>query len=575
MWLINTRTLRLENVGGPADASYAILSHTWTSEELSFQDWELLEASGEAHFALTSKIGYQKIVKTCRLARDGDLPYAWIDTICINKTSSAELSEAINSMFEWYKWSTVCFVYLEDLDATAGIDTMGGCRWFTRGWTLQELIAPGIVQFFDQTWTRRASKLDHRDLLSDITGIDLDVLTDSKLLELVPVARRMSWAADRKTTRREDAAYSMLGIFNVNIPLLYGEGSKSFIRLQEEILRTTAELSLFAWEWGRSVMSWREDNSGLLATSPQQFKSCSHLKTPNFLSHEKPEVQLTNLGIQLDATFVQNLTESCLLDLNCCRDDGSEVKWLFVKLQKRGRSFIRSDPRGISWTESRLALLGVKRKVYLQGIVSSTEAAVNDLLPLSTAVIRLSNDARERAFLHAGLPSRSWKSALECFRFESGSFWTGIVPFKFRWTSKQVPERLALICTNGLSLRQINSHSSRGIAFGALLSESDPDTQCKNIVRLAHGNEHALSETVRLAEIKDLIFAKFADNYGLLARLRRRMGIIASDGSGTSETLSVSVRDSTFLLEYHRDPSGQLPGAQAVNSTEPTQLAVR
>jgi hypothetical protein len=190
--------------------------------------------------------GFSKVIETCRLAREQYLGYAWIDTCCIDKSSSAELTEAINSMFNWYKEAYICFAFLSDLPGSEGNsgDQLQRCRWFTRGWTLHELIAPRIVAFYDQGWQMRGTKKALQQELSAITGIDLEILEDSNLLSTIPIARRMSWASHRKTSRVEDRAYSLLGLFDVNVPLIYGEGPKAFFRLQEEIMKQHNDLSL-------------------------------------------------------------------------------------------------------------------------------------------------------------------------------------------------------------------------------------------------------------------------------------------------------------------------------------------
>ncbi|KAF2113731.1 hypothetical protein BDV96DRAFT_461546, partial [Lophiotrema nucula] len=188
------------------------------------------------------------------------------DLFCIDKSSSAELSEAINSMYNWYSNSACCYAFLSDL---APLSNLRHCRWFTRGWTLQELIAPQFIVFYDKDWVisgrkGRPSLMTpvHRNhlfatpdpgferLLSGITGIPSAVLSESRDLSLrrqYSIAKIMSWAAHRRTTRLEDMAYCLLGLFNINMPLLYGEGEKAFIRLQEEIIKETTDLSLFAW----------------------------------------------------------------------------------------------------------------------------------------------------------------------------------------------------------------------------------------------------------------------------------------------------------------------------------------
>ncbi|KAK0717695.1 heterokaryon incompatibility protein-domain-containing protein, partial [Lasiosphaeria miniovina] len=254
--LINTTTLKLGEFMGPALESleYAILSHTWTDEEVSFQ--EFTSDRTPAH-----KIGYRKIVKSCEVARSATskpLGYIWVDTCCIDKSSSAELSESINSMFEWYRKSAVCYVYLADVTAvnwTLAEDHKRS-RWFSRGWTLQELIAPGDVFFFNTDWVFLWSRTELAEDLSRITSIDSRLLHMSgsdhrariqSTLRYVSVAQRMSWAAGRHTTRLEDIAYCLMGIFGFNMPLLYGEGNRAFFRLQEEIIKLQHDQSILAW----------------------------------------------------------------------------------------------------------------------------------------------------------------------------------------------------------------------------------------------------------------------------------------------------------------------------------------
>ena len=261
MWLLNAETIRLEHFMDDRTmyGKYAILSHTWEEEEVSF-DMIHLDA------AKTMK-GYHKIAATCRQALTDGLSYAWIDTCCIDKRSSAELSEAINSMYRWYYNAAVCYAYLSDfgvLDQPWARSDLGKCRWFTRGWTLQELIAPRDVVVYDLSWKMFARRSQNTQVLADVTHIDSEVLRDREQLWKTSVATRMSWASIRETTREEDVAYSLLGIFNINMPLLYGEGTNAFQRLQEEIIRT----------WHRvdhSILAWDGTSVGLLADSPAQF----------------------------------------------------------------------------------------------------------------------------------------------------------------------------------------------------------------------------------------------------------------------------------------------------------------
>jgi hypothetical protein len=247
MRLINTKTLKIENFSGPVSELYVILSHTWEDEEVTYQDMNHQRRASR-------KKGFAKIKKTCLIARENGFKYAWIDTCCIDKTSSAELSESINSMFNWYKRAAACYAFLSDLPGSRhGTDELThedfvGCRWFRRGWTLQELIAPTDVVFFDKTWKQRGVRSGLRRTIRVTTDLSEDVLTDPSKLSLVLLARRMPWASGRSTTCVEDMAYCLLGIFDVNMPLIYGEGPRAFLRLQEEILRKTTDLSIFAWQ---------------------------------------------------------------------------------------------------------------------------------------------------------------------------------------------------------------------------------------------------------------------------------------------------------------------------------------
>jgi hypothetical protein len=174
------------------------------------------------------------------------IDYAWIDTCCIDKTCSAELNEAINSMFKWYEQALMCYAFLSDLAPGAELEeALADCRWFTRGWCLQELLAPNEVIFFDRQWTAVGTRFKLKDLISKITRIDEHVLIDSQRMYELPIARRMSWAARRHTTRVEDQAYCLLGLFEVNMPMLYGEGDRAFLRLQEEVIKRSSDLSIF------------------------------------------------------------------------------------------------------------------------------------------------------------------------------------------------------------------------------------------------------------------------------------------------------------------------------------------
>jgi len=183
------------------------------------------------------KPGYFKIEQCAKQAALDGLEYFWVDTCCIDKSSSAELSEAINSIYRWYKNVEICYVYMFDISADdpphpdyPTVSTFEKSDWFSRGWTLQELIAPLKMAFYSKEWRQIGTKDGLTKYLKHITGTDAQALEGADP-GIFSIASRMSWAAKRKTTRTEDIAYSLLGIFDVNMPLLYGEGEKSFIRL--------------------------------------------------------------------------------------------------------------------------------------------------------------------------------------------------------------------------------------------------------------------------------------------------------------------------------------------------------
>ena len=216
---------------------YAILSHTWGADEVTFRDF--------AGVTDKNKAGYKKIRFCAEQAAKDGLRYFWVDTCCIDKSSSAELQEAINSMFEWYRAAVICYVYLTDVstqnyennDSSLYLwePALYKSRWFGRGWTLQELLAPTSVEFFSTEGVRLGDKKALEEQINEITGIPIRALRGQGLAHF-SVPERMSWAAHRETRRQEDKAYSLMGIFDVYIPILYGEGAdRAFRRLKEEI----------------------------------------------------------------------------------------------------------------------------------------------------------------------------------------------------------------------------------------------------------------------------------------------------------------------------------------------------
>ncbi|KAH6694332.1 hypothetical protein BKA61DRAFT_257548 [Leptodontidium sp. MPI-SDFR-AT-0119] len=257
---------------------YAILSHTWgkDTEEVTFDDFKAGTYS--------DKIGHRKI-QFCgeQAARDG-LQYFWVDTCCINKSNLLELSEAINSMFRWYQNAAKCYVYLSDFS----IRTVSGksfstwklefqhSRWFTRAWTLQELIAPSSVEFFSWEGERLGDKRSLEPSLHEITGIPVEVFRGKPLTQF-SVEERMLWATKRTAKRKEDEAYSLFGIFGLHMPLIYGEGRENaFIRLEEEIGKRSRGANIHGnvhWMVPRAINSLFTGRSDLLSRIQRALQS--------------------------------------------------------------------------------------------------------------------------------------------------------------------------------------------------------------------------------------------------------------------------------------------------------------
>jgi hypothetical protein len=254
MRLLNTKTFKLETfITDPPQ--YAILSHTWGDKEVTFKD---IFTSTRSNLT-----GWAKIQNSCRRAANDGWEYIWIDTCCIDKSDTTELGEAINSMFRWYEEAQICYAYLADVpprESLSYVDTftplrpsaatipwiwhLRSSRWFTRGWTLQELLAPTFLLFLDQSWQDIGSREELAEEIHTATSIELKQLIDFRSCCL---ATKLSWAANRQTTREEDRAYSLLGLVGVNMPLIYGEGKRAFVRLQHELIRQYCDETIFAW----------------------------------------------------------------------------------------------------------------------------------------------------------------------------------------------------------------------------------------------------------------------------------------------------------------------------------------
>lgn len=408
-----TEEPELEVFHGTSQPDFAILSHRWLAgEEVSLA--ELPTA------AARSKLGWNKIMQCRRLAHSEGFKYVWIDTCCIDKSSSAELTEALNSMFRWYKTASRCYAYLSDVhdelitteatmpdlespNAADDLITLVGdapqllqqrssqvfasspataslcddleqdlvqssvpksrtstmlysseishraasqsaillglpfwtsfctSSWFTRGWTLQEMLAPSDLVFYNAAWNRIGGFNDVidtntriGDCVSAVTGIDRQLLFRQRTLNSYGIAQKMSWAAARHTERIEDEAYSLIGIFDVSLPIIYGEGRRAFQRLQEELLSKTTDATIFAWdrqEQGSPGGDWRQV-ADLLAESPKAFAKSS-LFVPFALS--RPMFRVNGQAVHFDTRRPPDKWYSIVDFVLCTTTDKSTI----------------------------------------------------------------------------------------------------------------------------------------------------------------------------------------------------------------------------------------------------------
>ncbi|KAM3087269.1 hypothetical protein ACMFMG_001372, partial [Clarireedia jacksonii] len=391
MKLINckSRPLAIEEFFGSAIPPYAILSHTWEEQEVTYQQFGNVETR-------TSINGWRKVQKSCELASEEGHKYIWIDSCCIDKTSSAELSEAINSMFEWYLRAVVCFAYLSDYD-TSSATTAYFCnaRWFVRGWTLQELIAPTKMFFYDRNWCLIGSKTDLCPELSKITGIDVEVLfppanTNVRdLLDDLPVGLRMSWASKRVTTRIEDQSYCLLGIFGINMPMLYGEGEGAFIRLQEEIVRMNNDMTLFAWTQAspnelayaqrgavpQDYQSKPLEYRGVFAKRPAEFSLLSGI-VPDSPSKFKLDYAMTNKGLRIRTSLRPTTADDLLAMPIYCHFRNDREKNLGILLKHQGGGvYVRARPHVLNAFSTWVGDAATPSEIFIVRSITATAAS--------------------------------------------------------------------------------------------------------------------------------------------------------------------------------------------------------
>jgi hypothetical protein len=349
MRLLHTCRLDFQDFFKADLPEYAILSHCWSGQEVSFEDFEARSVSQNRQ-----DIGYRKIMEFCKIAASYDLDWAWIDTCCIDKRCSAEVAEAINSMCSWYECSKFCMVAMPDVRPMFGPNQAAQLEdkedpditpppiyhaesvdfherefrestWFTRAWTLQELLAPTECFFYNNEFEYIGSKSGFRSMIHEITNIHSDVLSGQRshymtfaawLSYRFSISERMSWVRNRQASKEEDIAYCLLGIFDVNMPLLYGEGSvKAFIRLQRQIFESTIDDSIYVWD--RSIckdMFPENPWSGLLAPCPAAFSDSKNIHVHTHHDTQSMVRSFTNVGLELQiglpATYPHVLSPS-------------------------------------------------------------------------------------------------------------------------------------------------------------------------------------------------------------------------------------------------------------------------
>lgn len=295
MRLINVKSEKFSEFSNPIPHKYAVVSHCWNH---ATADSEVRHK--EYHASLSpqdeQKAKWKKVQMARRIASDHGLEWFWLDTCCIDHSSSAEVEEAINSMYDWYDGSNECYVFMPDVKVGED-DLFKRSKWFTRGWTLQELLAPQSVIFYDQDYQMIGTRTARKTLISEATGIDPEYLKPVKNIQGASIAQRMSWAVNRKTTKVEDRAYSLLGIFGVNMPMLYGEGHRAFLRLQLAILKQSDDESIFAWRPDPKDTTFEDETCGMLAENPDVFIGRG-LVRPTIRKTHEPYV-FTNRGLRL------------------------------------------------------------------------------------------------------------------------------------------------------------------------------------------------------------------------------------------------------------------------------------
>ena len=331
-------------------------------------------------------------------------------------------------MFSWYAGCHVCYAYLADFEASRLIKGGGisGSRWFSRGWTLQELIAPALVRFYDKSWESVGTKASLSRSIASSTGIGEDTLCVSpgvltEHLNDIPIAVKMSWAADRETSRIEDTAYCLLGLFGINLPLLYGEGERSFIRLQEEIVRNSNDLSLLAWRLPQDTIystSHSANYCGVFAPHPQRFRDSQNIKRRSDLKFV-PDFTNTNKGLKIQSElYYDRLQGLHVLELNSYSLMHSKRLGILLKHHGAG-VFVRAKPENFAFLENDIGVknptvtFAGQKTLFLSKIIASKLSQRLDRIPLDSFVVPTLKNGNYH--LVAAKPEALWDSVNETY----------------------------------------------------------------------------------------------------------------------------------------------------------------
>ncbi|KAK1988043.1 hypothetical protein LZ30DRAFT_700659 [Colletotrichum cereale] len=328
MRLFNTQSRELESFNFPPPFPYAILSHVYSSP--GHDEWP---PYGSAELQEPSH--HNIIDKTCLLALQNGLRFVWIDSICIDKRSSAEVSETINSLRKYFQAAALCLAYLFDLPcetARPREETWKQSLFWSRAWTLQEILLSPRIDFYDSQWHLRGDSSSDTlsALLSRIMGVDTDVIAKKNTVDNTSIARRMAWAVRRRASHEEDLSYALLGIFDIHMSIIYGEGKEvAFRRLQEGILKTTNDMTLFAWTSSDDTLP-----RGIFARDVEEFECFGRSELASAPFHLNGFAALTNRGVLIQGKFSKR-DQNVFLDLGMRREKPSNTKRCGILIRRR------------------------------------------------------------------------------------------------------------------------------------------------------------------------------------------------------------------------------------------------